>query len=133
MVDHLGFVVEDFARSRAFYEKALAPLGMKMFKGGDVWGVFGTGADDAFFFWIGSVHPDYWHEAVGHRAGGAPFHLALRAPNQQAVDAFYAAAIAAGARDNGAPGARGGLYRYYAAFVIDPDGNNIEAAVRLPK
>jgi catechol 2,3-dioxygenase-like lactoylglutathione lyase family enzyme len=131
MVDHMGITVEDFERSRAFYEKALAPLGMKMFKGGEVWGVFGTGAADDFFIWIGSIHPSYWHEADGHRPGGAPLHLSLRAPDSQAVDAFYAAALAAGGRDNGAPGTRGGLYKYYAAFVLDPDGNNIEAAIRL--
>jgi catechol 2,3-dioxygenase-like lactoylglutathione lyase family enzyme len=131
MVDHMGFTVEDFERSRAFYEKALAPLGMKMFKGGDAWGVFGTGADGAFFLWVGSIHPSFWHEADGHHAGGAPIHFSLRAPNPQAVDAFHAAAIAAGGRDNGAPGTRSGLYKYYAAFVLDPDGNNVEATVRL--
>ena len=81
----MGFTVEDFERSRAFYENALAPLGMKVFKGGEAWAVLGTGADDAFFLWIGSIHPSYWHEAAGHRPGGAPFHVSLRAPNQQAV------------------------------------------------
>jgi len=133
MVDHMGITVEDFERSREFYEKALAPLGMKLFKGGEAWGVLGTGADDAFFIWIGSIHPSYWRESEGHRPGAAPLHLSLRAPNQEAVDAFYAAAMAAGGRDNGAPGPRGGLYKYYAAFVLDPDGNNIEAAVRLKR
>jgi len=127
----MGFTVEDFARSRAFYERALAPLGMTMFKGDGVsWGVFGTGAADAFFLWLGSIHPSYWSEAKGHRPGGAPMHVSFRAPSREAVDAFHAAALAAGGKDNGAPGPRGGLYQYYAAFVIDPDGNNVEAAVR---
>src|SRR5262245_1905700 len=124
MVDHMGITVEDFARSRFFYEQALAPLGMRLFKGGDFWAVFGTGQEDAFFIWVGSIHPSYWSEAAGHHPGGAPLHLALRAPSAEAVDAFYAAALAAGGRDNGAPGTRGGLYKYYAAFVLDPDGNN---------
>jgi catechol 2,3-dioxygenase-like lactoylglutathione lyase family enzyme len=129
MVDHMGFNVSDFARSRAFYESALAPLGMKAFHGAETWAVFGTGKDDDAFFWIGTNRPSYWRE--GDRIGGSPIHVAFRAPSAAAVDAFHAAALAAGGRDNGAPGPRAGIKRYYAAFVLDPDGNNIEAAIRL--
>jgi catechol 2,3-dioxygenase-like lactoylglutathione lyase family enzyme len=130
MIDHMGFTVSDFGPSRLFYEKALAPLGMKLLKDGGTWAVFGTGAKDAFFLWVGAMEPSYWKRSEGHHAGGAPMHIALRAPDEAAVDAFHAAAIDAGGRDNGAPGPRSGLHTYYAAFVLDPDGNNVEAAVR---
>lgn len=129
MLDHMGFNVSDFARSRAFYESALAPLGMKHLHGGDAWAVFGTGRDDEPFLWIGTQQPSYWRD--GDRIGAAPIHVAFRAPSAAAVDAFHAAAIAAGGRDNGSPGPRSGFEKYYAAFVLDPDGNNIEAAIRV--
>jgi catechol 2,3-dioxygenase-like lactoylglutathione lyase family enzyme len=121
----MGFNVSDFARSRAFYESALAPLGLRPLHGGETWAVFGAGEDDAPFFWIGTNRPSYWRE--GDRIGASPLHVAFRAPSAAAVDAFHAA----GGRDNGGPGPRSGIKRYYAAFVLDPDGNNIEAAIRL--
>jgi catechol 2,3-dioxygenase-like lactoylglutathione lyase family enzyme len=129
MLDHMGFNVSDFARSRAFYESVLAPLGVKTLRSTDTWAVFGTGKDGEPFLWIGTNRPTYWRE--GNRIGASPIHVAFRAPSASAVDAFHAAALAAGGRDNGRPGPRSGLNEYYAAFVLDPDGNNIEAAVRL--
>src|SRR5262249_16728362 len=129
MLDHMGFNVSDFARSRAFYEGALAPLGLRPLQSGDTWAVFGTGKDDDPFLWIGTNQPSYCRD--GNQLGAAPIHVAFRAPSAAAVDAFHAAALAAGGRDNGKPGPRSGLKTYYAAFVLDPDGNNIEAAIRI--
>jgi catechol 2,3-dioxygenase-like lactoylglutathione lyase family enzyme len=121
LLDHVTFGVSDFARSTAFYDAAFAPLGMKRLF--DVppehsGGVPCTGYGDARpFFWISE------QDAVRGK-----LHLALRTDSRAAVDAFYAAAMAAGGRDNGPPGPRPHYHaNYYGAFVLDPDGNNIEA------
>jgi catechol 2,3-dioxygenase-like lactoylglutathione lyase family enzyme len=123
MIDHVGFAVADAERSRVFYEAALAPLGLELVmsvpaeengSGGAAHG-FGTEGDP--FFWIGD------NERV--REGT---HVAFRVDSRAEVDAFHAAALAAGGRDNGAPGLRPRYGpNYYAAFVFDPDGANIEA------
>ena len=121
MIDHVTFGVSDFARSTAFYGAAFAPLGLtRLF---DVplehsGGVPCTGYGDARpFFWISEQAPTR-----------GKLHLALRATSRQAVDAFHAAALAAGGQDNGAPGLRPHYHAgYYGAFVLDPDGHNIEA------
>ena len=127
MIDHLGFAVSDYGRSRAFYVKALAPLGyapvmdVTREQTGGYEGT-GFGADGKPSFWIGN----------GEKISG-PSHVAFKAPTRNAVDRFYAAAIAAGARDNGAPGIRAHYHPdYYGAFVFDPDGNNIEAVCHVP-
>lgn len=127
MIDHLGFPVSDIERSRAFYEVALAPLGLTLVmvatpkqteSGGTAIG-FG-GADGYPFFWLGD------NERVGEGT-----HVAFRADTRAQVDAFHAAALAAGGRDNGGPGLRPHYGpNYYAAFVHDPDGANIEAVCR---
>ncbi|WBU53727.1 VOC family protein [Paracoccus sp. SCSIO 75233] len=123
MIDHVGFAVSDLARSRAFYEGALAPLGITVMMemteeatGGN--GAFlGLGKDGNPFFWIGTG-----------KAPATSVHLALSAPDRDKVAAFYDAALAAGGTDNGAPGLRPEYSPgYYGAFVLDPDGNNIEA------
>ncbi len=128
MLDHVGISVHDVARSRAFYLAALAPLGYGILMevsppGGHQYigfGVVGSGKPD---FWIGDAPV-----ATGH------LHLAFAATDRAAVDAFYAAAIAAGARDNGAPGLRPHYHPdYYGAFVFDPDGLNVEAVCHLPE
>ncbi|GLI21481.1 MULTISPECIES: VOC family protein [Xanthobacter] len=128
MLDHVGISVHDVARSRAFYLAALAPLGYGILMeasppGGHHYigfGVIGSGKPD---FWIGDAPV-----ATGH------LHLAFAATDRAAVDAFYAAAIAAGARDNGAPGLRPHYHpNYYGAFVFDPDGLNVEAVCHLPE
>jgi catechol 2,3-dioxygenase-like lactoylglutathione lyase family enzyme len=128
MIDHIGFPVSDYQQSRAFYVKTLAPLGLGPV--GEVTreqtgGYEGTGfgADGHPAFWIGSG--DARHGAL---------HVAFPAATRVDVDRFYAAAIAAGGRDNGAPGLRPHYSaNYYGAFVLDPDGNNIEAVCRAPE
>lgn len=126
MIDHVGFSVSDIARSRAFYGAALAPLGLGlvMHMGPDRTESGGTalgyGRAGEPFFWIGD------NEAVGEGT-----HVALSAPSRAAVDAFHAAALGAGGRDHGAPGLREHYGPdYYAAFVLDPDGINLEAVCR---
>jgi catechol 2,3-dioxygenase-like lactoylglutathione lyase family enzyme len=121
MIDHVGFPVSDFARAKAFYEKALAPLGYTVIKE-----VQQDASDNpAAGFGIGGK-PDFWIGGEGKL--DKPVHIAIAAKDRAAVDAFYRAAIAAGARDNGAPGVRAHYHpNYYGAFVLDPDGHNIEA------
>src|SRR5688500_7405002 len=117
MLDHVGLDVGDYERSKAFYEKALAPLGLKLMME-PVPGVGGFGDGRMPFFWIGSRR----------RAPQSGVHVAFAAKSRETVDAFHAAALQAGAADNGGPGVRE-IYHpnYYGAFVLDPDGNNVEA------
>jgi catechol 2,3-dioxygenase-like lactoylglutathione lyase family enzyme len=128
MIDHLGFSVSDFARSRAFYVQALAPLGyapvMDVTKeqSGGYEGT-GFGPPGRPHFWIGT----------GEARSGST-HVAFAANSRAAVDAFHRAALAAGGRDNGAPGLRPHYHEhYYGAFVFDPDGHNIEAVCHAPQ
>ena len=122
MLDHIGLTVGDIARSRAFYDAALAPLGVHVTMevtpeqtGGS--SHVGYGAGEQAYFWIGDVDQ-----------GRGGTHVAFVASNRAAVDAFHAAALAAGGRDNGPPGLREHYHPgYYAAFVLDPDGYNVEA------
>jgi catechol 2,3-dioxygenase-like lactoylglutathione lyase family enzyme len=129
VIDHIGMSVRDIARATEFYRKALAPLGigvvMEVSAEDTASGAaVGFGANWKPFFWIGeSFHP----------AGDQHIHLAFTAPSREAVDAFYAAAIAAGGKDNGPPGLRPHYHEnYYGAFVLDADGNNIEAVCHAP-
>jgi catechol 2,3-dioxygenase-like lactoylglutathione lyase family enzyme len=117
VLDHVGFAVSDYARSKDFYEQALAPLGLGLVKE-PMGAAAGFGREGMASFWI---------EAQGRPVRGR-LHVAFSAPSREVVDSFYAAALAAGATDNGAPGVRE-LYHpnYYGAYVLDPDGNNIEA------
>jgi catechol 2,3-dioxygenase-like lactoylglutathione lyase family enzyme len=128
MIDHTGFDISDPKRSRAFYEQALAPLGYRVlteipteFTGGAV--VLGLGV---------APKPDFWlHEGTPQTPR---VHIAFRADNREQVDAFYTAAIAAGGTDNGPPGPRPHYHaNYYGAFVLDPDGHNIEAVCHDPE
>lgn len=122
MIDHLGIGATDFAASRRFYEAALAPLGITVMmevtpdQSGGYHGV-GFGAEGKPFFWL------------GNRTAVAPgLHVAFTAATRAQVDAFHAAALAAGGRDHGAPGLRPHYHpNYYGAFVLDPDGVNVEA------
>jgi catechol 2,3-dioxygenase-like lactoylglutathione lyase family enzyme len=123
VLDHLGFAVADFPRSRDFYRAALAPLGMATHSEAVDWAMFGPGG-----------RPIFWIGAAG-LAGAPPghIHFAFVAPDRAAVRAFHAAALAAGGADNGAPGIRADYHpNYYAAFIIDPDGHNIEAVCHAP-
>ena len=123
MIDHVGFAVADAERSRRFYEQALDPLGISLAmsvppektEAGGV--AHGFGSDGKPYFWVGD------NERVGEGT-----HVAFEADTRAKVDAFYAAALAAGGRDNGAPGLRPHYHpNYYGAFVLDPDGINVEA------
>jgi catechol 2,3-dioxygenase-like lactoylglutathione lyase family enzyme len=126
MLDHISVTVSDFARAKAFYAKALAPLGIGVMMevtpeqtgaGGGV----GFGSSGKPFFWFGS----------GEAVGAA--HVAFTANTRAEVDAFYREALAAGGRDNGPPGLRPHYHPdYYGAFVLDPDGHNIEAVCHAP-
>ena len=126
MIDHVTFGVLDFARSTAFYDSAFAPLGVRRLF--DVplevtGGVPCTG--------YGDTRPWFW--IVEQDATRGKLHLALEAKTRDQVDAFHAAAVAAGGTDNGAPGLRPHYHPdYYGAFVLDPDGHNIEAVCRAP-
>jgi catechol 2,3-dioxygenase-like lactoylglutathione lyase family enzyme len=127
MFDHVGFPVSDVARSRAFYVAALAPLGFAPvmdIKKEQTGGYEGTGFGPP-------GRPQLWIGSGGRHAGTT--HIAFTASARALVDAFYKAAIAAGGRDNGAPGLRPHYHaNYYGAFVLDPDGYNIEAVCHLP-
>jgi catechol 2,3-dioxygenase-like lactoylglutathione lyase family enzyme len=129
MLDHIGFTTTDVARSRAFYEAALLPLGIACVmevtpdRTGDGTAHVGFGAGGKPFFWIGT--------GPRHTPG---IHVAFAAADRAAVDAFYRSALVAGGKDNGAPGLRPHYHpNYYAAFVLDPDGHNIEAVCHNPR
>lgn len=122
MIDHTGVGVSDFKKSEAFYQQLLAPLGYTLLLKfgpeitGDVW-VGGFGVAPKADFWINEGEPQKPH-----------VHIAFRASSREEVDAFYEAGLKAGGRDNGAPGLRPHYHpNYYGAFILDPDGHNIEA------
>jgi catechol 2,3-dioxygenase-like lactoylglutathione lyase family enzyme len=133
MIDHISLPVSDFARSRAFYDKALAAVGykvtMEITNAPDYLGAgYGPEGTPEAAFWIGAsrapapapVSPDGQH-------------VAFQAPGRGAVDAFHNAALAAGGSDNGPPGLRPHYHpNYYAAFVLDPDGHRLEAVCHAP-
>src|SRR5437868_15232663 len=118
---HVGFAVADYKRSKAFYEKALAPLGLTLL-------MEFSGAAAGFGR---SGRPSFFLEAHGEPVRGR-LHIALRAETRAQVDAFHAAAIKAGGTDNGAPGLRWYHPDYYGGYVLDPDGNNIEGVCHDP-
>ncbi len=121
IIDHIGLRASDSKRSNEFYSKALAPLGIV--KVLEFEGSAGFGKEGKAEFWIGE--------------GGSPHtsvHVAFSADNRKQVDQFYKAALAAGGKDNGAPGVRDMYHpNYYGAFVFDPDGHNIEAVCHKPE
>jgi catechol 2,3-dioxygenase-like lactoylglutathione lyase family enzyme len=121
MLDHVTIRITDFERSKSFYDRALRPLGIeRLHDDGETFA--GYGADRRPFFWIG---------LRSEVKTGA--HIAFAAPDRETVDAFYGAALAAGGKDNGKPGLRPDYHpNYYGAFVLDPDGHNIEAVCRKP-
>ncbi|HEY7267266.1 MAG TPA: VOC family protein [Solirubrobacterales bacterium] len=123
MIDHVGVNASDYGRSRGFYEQALAPLGYSLLME-PVEGHGGFGREGKPDFWISGVREPTTENV----------HVALRAPDWETVDAFHAAALAAGGSDNGEPGLREHYHpTYYGAFVRDPDGNNIEVVCHKPE
>ena len=122
MIDHTGVSVSDFAKSKAFYTRALASIGYQLIL---EFPASVTGSSDVAGFGV-PPKPDFWIASGSPNI--PPVHVAFRAETRALVDAFYKAAIAAGGRDNGAPGLRPHYHpNYYGAFVLDPDGHNIEA------
>ncbi len=137
MLDHMTFRVSDIARTKAFYTAALAPLGYSLcFEGY-------YGSNMLGFAYPAPSEPDGKKADVWFIDGPSPYggppatagcHLAWRATTRAQVDAFYRAAMEAGGKDNGAPGLRPDYHaHYYGAFVIDPEGNNVEAVCHLPE
>lgn len=119
MIDHLGIPVSDIQKSKRFYSVALAPLGVSV----QMEGPYGVGFGK-------NGKPDFWI-VPGTPAKG--IHVAFTSEDRATVDAFHSAALAAGARDNGAPGLRPHYHaNYYGAFVYDPDGYNVEAVCHKP-
>ena len=123
MIDHIGFAVSDYERAKAFYTAALAPLGYTLImevpaeKTESGYAAAGFGIDHK---------PDFWIAGEGRLERA--LHVAIVAKDRAAVDGFHRAALTAGGKDNGAPGLRPHYHpNYYAAFVLDPDGHNIEA------
>jgi catechol 2,3-dioxygenase-like lactoylglutathione lyase family enzyme len=121
MIDHIGLVVSDYPSCKMFYEKALSPLGYSLLMEHDIsGGGFGT-----------SAIPNFWLKQGETKSR---VHVAFSSPNRATVAAFYKAAISAGGTCNGPPGSRPEYHPgYYGAFVLDLDGNNIEAVCHLPE
>lgn len=121
ILDHIGLAVRDFARSSTFFRRSLAPLGIQTVLEGEGWAMLGK-----------EGRPEFWIGVHGIPPG--PIHIAFAAENREQVRAFHRAALAAGGRDNGAPGIRAKYHPdYYGAFVFDPDGHNIEAVCHRPE
>jgi len=125
MIDHIGFSVSDYERAKAFYSKALSPLGYTLMvevpaeKTEHGFAAAGYGIEKA----------DFWIAGEGRL--DRPLHVAIAAKTRASVDAFHRAALEAGGKDNGAPGLRPHYHpNYYGAFVLDPDGHNLEAVCR---
>ncbi len=126
ILDHVGLSVRDIERSKTFYTKALAPLGFGLVK--DYGKACGFGPPGKPELWLAEGPTTY--QRAEHLRDITPIHVALRAKDRAEVDAFYAAALAAGGKDHGAPGIRAEYHpHYYGAFIIDPDGHNIEAVI----
>ena len=128
MLDHTGIVVTDLAKARRFYDAIAKPLGLVTADNFEGSFVLGKGENQYPYLWIGTLVPSYWEE--GSRPGIDQMHIAFSAGSKGSVDAFHHAALNNGGSDNGPPGLREGAGDYYGAFVLDPDGNNIEACVR---
>lgn len=121
MIDHIGIDVQNYARSKDFYKMALAPLGYELVMEVEGWAGFGIDGN-----------PDFWMQ--GGKQTVPHLHVAFRSENREKVRTFYDASLKAGGKDNGPPGIREMYHpHYYSAFVIDPDGHNIEAVCHNPE
>jgi len=126
MIDHTGINVSDFNKSKEFYSKALSAISYSLLL---EFPASVTGSTDVAGFGE-SPKPDFWVNKG--TPNNPPVHVAFRVETRAQVDAFFKAAIAAGGRDNGKPGVRPHYHpNYYGAFVLDPDGHNIEAVCHL--
>ncbi len=121
IIDHIGLAVSDYDKSKQFFCRTLAPLGIELVAEVQGWAGLGKGGK-----------PELWFGVSAERQ--TPMHIAFVADNREQVRAFYAAALAAGGTDNGPPGIRE-IYHpdYYGAFVIGPDGHNVEAVCHRPE
>jgi catechol 2,3-dioxygenase-like lactoylglutathione lyase family enzyme len=122
LLDHIGVAMSDLDAARRFYDAALGALGFSVvmeYAPAFAYGVAGR--------------PTFWLEPEGRYGSGKPMHIAFHAASRAHVDAFHAAGLEAGGRDNGAPGPRPYHEHYYGAFLLDPDGNNVEAVCHLPE
>ena len=121
IIDHIGITVSDYDRSKQFFCRALAPLGIQLVMEVEGWAGLGKGGKPKLWFGVG-----------GQKQG--PMHIAFIADTRDQVRAFHAAALAAGGTDNGPPGLRE-IYHpnYFGAFVLDPDGHNVEAVCHRPE
>lgn len=121
MIDHINLLVSDIERSKRFFQEALSPLGYELLMEHRISGAgFGQAGK-----------PDFW---IKQGVLSSAIHVAFASPDRATVDAFHDAAIAAGGRDNGSPGLRPEYHStYYGAYVLDPDGNNIEAVCHRPE
>jgi catechol 2,3-dioxygenase-like lactoylglutathione lyase family enzyme len=123
-IAHIGFTVSDIQKTREMYVKALSPIGLSIQMEGD--GYVGFGADDSNLLWLGELNEK-------HSVIAKDIHVAFLADKQEDVDAFYRAGLEAGFIDNGAPGIRDHYApNYYAAFLLNNDGNNIEVVHFIP-
>lgn len=121
ILDHIGLAVRDFGASKAFYRRSLAPLGIEVIVEGESWAALGKDGKPQFWIGVQGIPP-------------GPVHVAFAAETRAQVRAFHRAALAAGGRDNGAPGVRAKYHpNYYGAYVFDPDGHNIEAVCHKPQ
>ena len=133
MFDHVGIVVADLAGSRELYSTVLGALGYDLMEDNSQtdnngWLVYGPGGDAPFFV-VAADRPSFW--APAHATARSPIHCAFVARSERAVEQFHTLGLTYGAKDNGKPGDRG--RGYYAAYLIDLDGNNIEAGFRQPQ
>jgi len=118
----IGLAISDVEKSKAFYEKCLAPLGIEKIMEMQGWVGFGANGK-----------PEFWFGEDPESSAQRPMHIAFSAENRDQVDQFYKAAIQTGGKDNGEPGIREYHPDYYGAFVLDPDGHNIEAVTHKPE
>jgi catechol 2,3-dioxygenase-like lactoylglutathione lyase family enzyme len=130
MIDHMGFRVRDLAASRRFYEACIPAIGLQVISNTPESFLIVRSAEEPLpFIWVGTAEPSFWTPA--HMTSASPIHIGFTARDRGSVDTFHRAALAAGGKDNGAPGPRGPAeMKYYGAYVLDPDGNNMEAGVR---
>lgn len=130
MFDHIGVFVTDFEKSVSFYEACLGPLGIRIYQRQPEYSaVVFSGEADFPFLWMGEVPKDEnYHGTPVYKKDRRPMHLSFTAPSEESVNEFHRLGLEHGGRDNGAPEDCGD--GYYAAYLLDPDGNNIEAGIR---